>query len=90
MLAVRLHAPRDLRTSQEPDPVPRAGESLVRLDVVGICGSDLHWFLEGGIGPVQLAQPIVPGHEMGGTIAAGPRRGERVAVEPGLPGGRCR
>jgi len=90
VLAVRLHAPRDLRTSQEPDPVPRAGESLVRLDVVGICGSDLHWFLEGGIGPVQLAQPIVPGHEMGGTIAAGPRRGERVAVEPGLPCGRCR
>jgi L-iditol 2-dehydrogenase len=90
MLAVRLHAPRDLRATQEPDPVPQAGESLVQVDAMGICGSDLHWFMEGGIGHVRLERPVVPGHEMGGTIAAGPRRGERVAIEPGLPCGRCR
>jgi L-iditol 2-dehydrogenase len=90
MLAVRLYAPRDLRASQEPDPVPRPGESLLRVDAMGICGSDLHWFTEGGIGPVRLDRPVVPGHEMGGTIAAGPRRGERVALEPCLPCGRCR
>ncbi len=84
MLAVRLFAPRDLRVAQEPDPVPTPGQTLVRVDAMGICGSDIHWFLEGGIGPVQLGAPIVPGHEMGGTIAAGPRRGERVAIEPGI------
>ena len=57
---------------------------------MGICGSDLHWFLEGGIGENRITDPIVPGHEMGGTVAAGPRAGERVAIEPGLPCGHCR
>lgn len=90
MLAARLHGPRDLRTGEEPDPVPGPGESLVRVDAVGICGSDLHWFLEGGIGENQLMTPVVPGHEMGGTIVSGPRAGQRVAVEPAIPCGRCR
>lgn len=90
MRAVRLHGPRDLRLVDEPDPVPGDGESLVRVDAVGICGSDLHWFTEGGIGDSRIVAPVVPGHEMGGTIASGPRRGERVAIEPGIPCGRCR
>ena len=87
MRAVRLHGPRDLRLAEEPDPVPGPGESLVRVDAMGICGSDLHWFLEGGIGANRITDPVVPGHEMGGTVAAGPRAGERVAIEPGLPCG---
>lgn len=90
MLAARLHAARDLRVREEPDPVPGPGESLVRVDAVGICGSDLHWFLEGGIGENQLTSPVVPGHEMGGTIVSGPRAGQRVAIEPAIPCGRCR
>jgi L-iditol 2-dehydrogenase len=90
MLAARLHGARDLRLVEEPDPVPEPGESLVRIDAVGICGSDLHWFLEGRIGENRLTQPIVPGHEMGGTIVAGPRAGQRVAIEPAIPCGRCR
>jgi L-iditol 2-dehydrogenase len=90
VLAARLYGARDLRLAEEPDPVPRAGESLVRVDAVGICGSDLHWFLEGGIGDNRITQPVVPGHEMGGTIVAGPRAGQRVAIEPAIPCGRCR
>jgi len=90
MQAVRLFAARALRLADEPEPVSAAGESLVRVDALGICGSDLHWYLEGGIGPSRLTAPIVPGHEMGGTIVAGPRAGERVAIEPGLPCGTCR
>lgn len=90
MLAARLHGARDLRLAEEPDPVPGAGESLVRVDAVGICGSDLHWFLEGGIGENRLTRPTVPGHEMGGTIASGRRAGQRVAIEPAIPCGRCR
>ncbi len=86
----RLHGARDLRLHDEPAPVAGPRESIVRIHAVGICGSDLHWFTEGGIGPLQLDRPIVPGHEMGGTIAEGARRGERVAIEPGLPCGRCR
>jgi L-iditol 2-dehydrogenase len=60
------------------------------VDAVGICGSDLHWFLEGGIGETRLTRPVVPGHEMGGTIVSGPRAGQRVAIEPAIPCGRCR
>ena len=90
MLAARLYGARDLRIHEEPDPAPGDGESLVRVDAVGICGSDLHWFLEGGIGENRLTQPVVPGHEIGGTIVAGPRAGQRVAIEPAIPCGRCR
>jgi L-iditol 2-dehydrogenase len=90
MLAARLHGARDLRLVQEPDPVPGPGESLVRVDAVGICGSDLHWYLEGGIGDNVVTRPVVPGHEMGGTIVSGPRAGQRVAIEPAIPCGHCR
>jgi L-iditol 2-dehydrogenase len=48
--AVRLYGPRDLRLREEPAPQAGAGESLVRVTDVGLCGSDLHWFEEGGIG----------------------------------------
>jgi L-iditol 2-dehydrogenase len=90
MRAIVLHGARDLRLVDAPEPVPGPGESLVRVDGVGICGSDLHWFLEGEIGENKLTQPVVPGHEMGGTIVAGPRAGTRVAIEPAVPCGRCR
>ncbi len=90
MLAARLHGARDLRLGEEADPIAGPGESLVRVDAVGICGSDLHWFLEGAIGENWLTQPVVPGHEMGGTIVSGPRAGLRVAIEPAIPCGRCR
>jgi L-iditol 2-dehydrogenase len=90
MRAVRLHGARDLRLADEPEPVAAPGETLIRVGAVGICGSDLHWFVDGGIGDTKIVQPVVPGHEFGGTIAAGPRRGERVAVDPHIPCDRCR
>ena len=50
MRAARLHAVGDLRLTDEPVPDPGPGESLVQVTAVGICGSDLHWWGEGGIG----------------------------------------
>jgi L-iditol 2-dehydrogenase len=64
--------------------------SLVRVTAVGICGSDLHWFDEGAIGDARLAHPLVLGHEGAGVIAGGPRRGERVAIDPAISCGTCR
>jgi L-iditol 2-dehydrogenase len=64
--------------------------SLVRVTVVGICGSDLHWWDEGAIGDATLAHPLVLGHEGAGVIAEGPRRGERVAIDPAIADGTCR
>ena len=85
MWAARLHGTADIRLHREPVPQAGAGRSLVRVTAVGLCGSDLHWWDEGGIGDARLDRPLVLGHESAGVIAAGPRRGERVAIDPAIP-----
>ncbi|HEY6797804.1 MAG TPA: alcohol dehydrogenase catalytic domain-containing protein [Kineosporiaceae bacterium] len=87
--AARLTAAGDIRAVTEPVPRPSPGEQLVRVTAVGICGSDLHWYTEGGIGDAVLSHPLVIGHEAAGVIVGGPRDGERVAIDPALPCGRC-
>jgi L-iditol 2-dehydrogenase len=89
MLVARLHGVADLRLSDEPLPVPGEGLCLVRMTAVGICGSDLHWWAEAGIGDAVLGRPLVPGHEAAGVIEGGPRHGERVAIDPAIPCGKC-
>jgi L-iditol 2-dehydrogenase len=89
MTAARLHGVRDIRTHAEAIPTAGAGEELVRITAVGLCGSDLHWFTEAGIGDARLTRPLVPGHEFAGVIEGGPRDGLRVAVDPALPCRRC-
>lgn len=90
MRAARLYGTGDLRVGDEPVPEAGAGQTLVRVTAVGICGSDLHWYEDGAIGDAKLDRPLVPGHEGAGEIAAGPRRGERVAIDPAIPCETCR
>jgi L-iditol 2-dehydrogenase len=90
MRAARLYGTADLRIGDEPAPETGAGEILVRVTAVGICGSDLHWYEDGAIGDAKLERPLVPGHEGAGEIAAGPRRGERVVIDPAIPCEVCR
>jgi L-iditol 2-dehydrogenase len=71
-------------------PAAGPGTDLVQVSAVGICGSDLHWWDEGAIGDAKLAHPLVLGHEGAGVIAAGPRAGERVAIDPAIPCETCR
>jgi len=87
--AIRLYEAGDVRLVEEADPRPTAGETLVRVTDVGLCGSDLHWFSEGGIGDARLTRPVVPGHEIAGVIHAGPLAGTPVAVDPAIPCGVC-
>ena len=89
MLVARLHGIADLRIADEPTPEVEAGQSLVKVTAVGICGSDLHWWSEGGIGDAVIDQPLTPGHEAAGIIASGPRAGERVAIDPAITCGHC-
>lgn len=89
MQVARIHAAGDLRLHEEPDPAPLPGEALVKVTAVGVCGSDVHWFREGHIGGDALVRPLVLGHEAAGVIESGPRRGERVAIDPAIPCGRC-
>ena len=59
MKVIRLHARADLRLHNEPYPIASAGEKMLQVKAVGICGSDLHWFAQGGIGDAQLEHLLV-------------------------------
>ncbi len=72
-----------------PVPAPGPGEVLIRVLSVGLCGSDAHWFEEGEIGDATIGGGLVLGHELSGVIESGPRSGERVAVDPAVPCGKC-
>ena len=87
--AARVHGTGDVRVADEPVRAPGPGESLVRVEAVGLCGSDLHWYEEGGIGDARLEHPLVVGHEFAGVVEGGPLHGRRVAVDPAVPCGRC-
>lgn len=86
MLA-ELSAPRTftLRPSEVPDPPP--GYVQVRVEAIGVCGSDLHYFAEGRIGNMIARYPMVLGHEPAGTVlrtgagVTGWAPGDRAALE---------
>lgn len=91
MRAARLHAPRVVRVDEVPPPAPQPGDVLVRVDRVGVCGSDVHLFR----GHRPAPYPLIMGHEGLGRIEAvgagvgGGRVGERVVLEPNVPCGAC-
>ena len=78
----------------EPMPGPR--DAIVRIEAVGVCGSDTAYYTMGYIGDYVVNGPIVLGHECAGeVVAVGPdvtrvRPGDRVAIEPGKPCRDCR
>ncbi len=92
----RLHGQRDLRVETADIAEPGEGEVLLKMAAGGICGSDLHYYQDGGFGPVRVREPIIPGHEAAGYVAAlGPNVsglavGALVAVNPSQPCGDCR
>jgi L-iditol 2-dehydrogenase len=89
MQVARIHRAGDLQLHDEPMPIPNSGEVLVRVTAVGICGSDIHWLREGGIGGDRIVAPLVLGHECAGVIESGQRKGERVAIDPAIPCNLC-
>ena len=101
MLAARLYGPRDIRIDNVPlpgDPAP--DQILLKVAAVGVCGSDLHTYLDARIGDTAVESPLVLGHEFGGVVTAvgaeardgedHPLRvGQRVAVDPASPCWHC-
>jgi L-iditol 2-dehydrogenase len=83
----------ELRESEIP--VPKPHEVLIEVKSVGICGSDVHYFEHGRIGPFVVQHPLILGHEASGRIVAVGKDvhdrepGMRVALEPGVPCGHC-
>ncbi|MDB5872420.1 MAG: putative sorbitol dehydrogenase [Ramlibacter sp.] len=95
MDALVIHAARDLRVEDVPTPEVLAHQMRVRVRFGGICGSDLHYFQDGGFGTIRVKEPMVLGHEVAGMIeqvgsqVAGFAPGERIAISPSLPCGAC-
>ncbi|HUB51436.1 MAG TPA: alcohol dehydrogenase catalytic domain-containing protein [Terracidiphilus sp.] len=90
MRAAELIAPRTFRPAEMPIEDPGPGEVQVRIEAVGVCGSDLHAYAEGAVGSTPNAYPMVLGHEPAGLIVktgagvTGLAPGDRGALEPAL------
>ncbi|MBV2187090.1 MAG: L-idonate 5-dehydrogenase [Rhizobium sp.] len=91
----RLYGTRDLRIDTQPMPPLGPGEVLLHMAAGGICGSDLHYYQDGGFGPVRVREPIIAGHEASGYVESigkdvvGIAPGMLVAVNPSQPCGQC-
>ena len=91
MKAAVITAPGQIAIEEVADPTPGDNDVVVKVAAVGICGTDLHIF-EGEFAPKL---PIVPGHEMSGTVVAVGRSvteikiGDAVAIDPSLHCGEC-
>jgi L-iditol 2-dehydrogenase len=85
----------EIEFCRRPIPVPGPGRVLVKVEYVGICGSDLHYYESGRIGDFVVKPPFVLGHEAGGVVTAlgedvdTLKVGDRVALEPGIACGKC-
>ncbi|XP_031332053.1 sorbitol dehydrogenase-like isoform X3 [Photinus pyralis] len=95
-LTAVLYGVGDLRLEQRPIREPKDDEVLLKIDVVGICGSDLQFVYNGYIGSLTVDKPVVLGHEVSGTVwkvgrmVKNLKRGNRVAVDPGVECAKCR
>jgi len=90
-----LHAVNDIRLDKRPTPKPGPYDVLVAVRSVGICGSDVHYWTHGRIGPFILNAPMILGHESAGQVVAvgekvtNLKAGDRITMEPGVPCRRC-
>jgi len=95
MEALVIHAPKDLRVESVVTESVHAGQIRVRVRRGGICGSDLHYFNHGGFGTIRIKEPMVLGHEISGIVEEVAQdvttvaKGDRIAVSPSRPCGRC-
>jgi len=91
MRAALLHGVRDLRVEEAPLPERAADEVLLRVRAVGVCGSDLHHYLEGAIGSTKASKPFILGHEFAAEVVEGGvlAPGTLVAVDPNRACGSC-
>ncbi|SCX08056.1 L-idonate 5-dehydrogenase [Agrobacterium sp. DSM 25558] len=91
----RLYGKQSIKVETQNVPQPGPGEVLLRMAAGGICGSDLHYYQDGGFGPVQVREPIISGHEASGYVeklgegVSALAIGALVAVNPSQPCGNC-
>lgn len=89
------HRRESMRLVELPRPDIKPHEVLVRVEAVGVCGSDIHYYRDGRIGENTLNEPVILGHEYSGIVEMAGQNadpsliGKRVAVEPGIPCFTC-
>lgn len=94
-LSVVLHKINDIRLEQKEIPKPTKGQVQIAIHSVGICGSDVHYWVNGRIGDFVVTSPMILGHETAGTVSqvgegvTNLKVGDRVAIEPGVPCHTC-
>ena len=94
-IACLIHGALDLRLEDETPPALGPHDVLLGLGAGGICGSDLHYYQHGRVGAFEVREPLVPGHEASGIVQAlgsavtRVKLGDRVAINPSHPCGRC-
>lgn len=86
MRAIVINGKEDLELVELSTPEPAEGQVRLRIAYAGICGSDLHYYYEGANGGFVVREPLVPGHEVSGTIDLDPSgelaSGTPVTVHP--------
>lgn len=92
--AAYIHGKRDIRLGPIDKPVADNHTAVLDVESVGVCGSDLHYYKDGGIGSAVIQQPFVPGHEFSARLQndieqLGLSRGQLVAVDPAKPCHGC-
>ena len=96
MKAMVLTGIRQMEMRDWPDPMIQEGHDVkIKLERVGVCGSDIHYYRTGKIGSQVVEFPFPVGHESGGTVVevgdqvAKVRPGDRIAIEPAISCGKC-
>jgi len=90
-LSLVLYGIDEMRLEDRPVPKPGKNEVLLSMHSVGICGSDVHYLKRGRIGDFIVNAPMILGHEGSGIVAevgegvTNLKKGDRVAIEPGVP-----
>jgi len=96
MKAVQLKALKQFDVTEQSKPsLENPDDVLLKVNQVGICGSDIHYYLEGGIGEQIIEFPYTVGHEFSGVVeevgenVTDVQKGDLVAVEPAVSCGEC-
>jgi len=95
MKAAILYKPMDMRVEEIDIPQIGSNEVLVKMKRVGICGSDIHFYLKGRIASYIVEKPLILGHECAGEVVeigedvSSIKIGQRVVIEPGFVCGKC-